>query len=237
MTLATTPAENPPPASLRGDALLLPDWLLRHPVRPQQPSSYAIAKRGLDIAAAGALSVLTFPIVAASAILVKATSPSGPAFYRQQRTGQNGDRFTILKLRTMVPDADARRDSLAHLNSRTWPDFKIVRDPRVTWFGRLLRASSVDELPQLWSVVRGSMSLVGPRPTSMTADKYAQWQRVRLTVPAGLTGLWQITARDDPSFDVRVHLDAAYIERRSFRLDLEILLRTVPAVARVRGGR
>lgn len=216
---------------------MLPDWLLRDPVGTRHTRRYRIAKRCLDVLVASALSVLTFPAVVVAAALVKITSPGGPAFYRQERTGQNGERFTILKLRTMVPDADARRAGLAHLNSRTWPDFKIVNDPRVTRVGRVLRASSIDELPQLWAVVGGSMSLVGPRPTSMTADKYADWQHVRLTVPAGLTGLWQIVARDDPSFDVRVHLDAAYVERRSFRLDVEILWRTVPAVLRVRGGR
>jgi lipopolysaccharide/colanic/teichoic acid biosynthesis glycosyltransferase len=224
-------------AAPTGDGVALPTWVLRHPVRTRPSSGYRISKRCLDIAAAGALSVLTLPIVAVSAMIVRATSPDGPAFYRQQRTGQHGERFTIVKLRTMVPDADARRDDLAHLNSRTWPDFKIVDDPRVTRFGRFLRATSIDELPQLWAIAVGSMSLVGPRPTSMTADKYADWQHVRLRVPAGLTGLWQVIARDDPSFDVRVHLDAAYIERRSFLLDAEILLRTVPAVLRARSGR
>lgn len=183
------------------------------------------------------MCALTLPIVVIVAAIVKASSPTNPAFYQQLRTGQDGRRFRIWKLRTMAPDADDRRSELAHLNSRTWPDFKIANDPRVTRVGRVLRATSVDELPQLWSVLSGAMSLVGPRPTSMAPDRYAEWHRARLAVPPGVTGLWQVVARDDPSFDRRVRLDLEYAARRSLLLDLEILCRTVPSVLRFRGVR
>ncbi len=215
----------------------LPDWLVRHPVRAGGRRWYRIGKRCIDIAAGVVLALATLPLVLIAAALVKVTSPGGPAFYRQTRTGEDGKRFGVVKLRTMLPDADDRRDELAHLNTRTWPDFKIANDPRVTTVGRVLRATSIDELPQLWSIVSGGMSLVGPRPTSMPPERYADWQLARLSVPAGLTGLWQIVARDEPSFDDRVRLDIAYAQRCSLRLDLEILVRTVPAVLRIRSDR
>jgi lipopolysaccharide/colanic/teichoic acid biosynthesis glycosyltransferase len=133
----------------------------------------------------------------------------------------------MFKFRTMVPDAEELKKELAHLNELQWPDFKITNDPRITRMGRFLRKSSLDELPQLLNVLRGEMSLVGPRPTSFSAQTYDLWQTERLDVLPGLTGLWQIIGRGSMEFDERVRLDIAYIERRSLSLDIQILFRTV----------
>ena len=136
----------------------------------------------------------------------------------------------------MVPDAETRKEQLLHLNSRTWPDFKVERDPRVLKVGRLLRSTSIDELPQLFNVLRGDMSLVGPRPTSLAACEFPPWQQERFSIKPGLTGLWQISRRDEPSLDCRVRLDVAYATRRCLALDLMILWKTAPAVVHGRGA-
>src|SRR5262249_42485043 len=156
-------------------------------------------------------------------VAIKLTSPHGPVLFVQRRTGYRGRQFKLYKLRTMVPNAEAMKSRLAHLNDRQWPDFKIKRDPRVTRVGRLLRTTSIDELPQLFNVLRGDMSLVGPRPTSLPSSEYERWQAERFGVRPGLTGLWQVAARDSSSFDQRLRLDIAYATRQSLRLDLEIL--------------
>jgi lipopolysaccharide/colanic/teichoic acid biosynthesis glycosyltransferase len=216
-------------------ALDVCDWLARYPVRPSIGRVYPIAKRVCDFAIALVGIVIVFPLIVATAIAVKVTS-RGPALYRQRRAGRLGQPFTVVKFRTMVRDADQRKTELARLNIRQPPDFKVLRDPRVTPVGRVIRAASMDELPQLFNVLRGNLSLVGPRPTSLMRDEYAQWQVERFEVKPGLTGLWQVVARGDPSFDVRVRLDIAYATRRCLRLDIEILLRTVPSVLFARGA-
>jgi lipopolysaccharide/colanic/teichoic acid biosynthesis glycosyltransferase len=136
----------------------------------------------------------------------------------------------------MVPNAEELKKELAHLNELQWPDFKITNDPRVTRVGRFLRRTSLDELPQLLNVVRGEMSLVGPRPTSFDASTYKLWQTERLDAVPGLTGLWQIHGRASTEFSERLRLDIAYIEHRCLALDIELLLRTVAAVFQGRGA-
>lgn len=184
--------------------------------------------------------VLTAPfwllLIGVIALLIKATSPGAPAIFVQARTGKGGQRFRMYKFRSMVPDAEKLKVNYAHLNELQWPDFKITNDPRITPVGRFLRKTSLDELPQLFNVLRGEMSLVGPRPTSFGADTYKLWHTERLDVLPGMTGLWQIIGRASMEFDERLRLDIAYIERRSLWLDINILFQTVFAVFKQRGA-
>jgi lipopolysaccharide/colanic/teichoic acid biosynthesis glycosyltransferase len=197
---------------------------------------YLVAKRVTDLT----VSILTAPIwsllMGVCALLIKIESPHGPIFFMQERTGKGGRRFRMFKFRTMVPNAAEIEGKLAHLSKLKWPDFKIEDDPRITKVGHILRKTSLDELPQLINVLRGEMSLVGPRPTIFGTDAYQLWQTARLDVTPGMTGLWQITHRAELEFYERARLDILYAERRCFRLDLEILLRTIPAVVRGKGA-
>ena len=192
--------------------------------------SHRLAKRALDLA----LIALTLPFSAALFVLcfvaIKLESPRDPAFFMQERTGLGGRRFRMLKFRTMVVKAEVLKGQLVHMSRLKWPDFKIDDDPRITRIGRLLRRTSLDELPQLINVLRNDMSLVGPRPTSFPVETYEEWQKARLSVPPGLTGIWQISGRASLEFDDRVRPDLAYIERQSLALDLQIILRTVGSV-------
>ncbi len=196
---------------------------------------YDGAKRGLDIAICLLLLPITIPILAVCAAAIWLENP-GPVIFRQWRTGKGGRRFPMYKLRTMVTNAEALKRTYAHLNELTWPDFKITNDPRITRVGRILRKTSLDELPQIWSVLVGDMSLVGPRPTSFAADTYSLWHTERLEVVPGITGLWQISGRSNVDFDERVRLDVAYIENRSFWYDLKILVGTAGAILGQRGA-
>lgn len=214
----------------RRSALCECPWLVHHPLHGSLRAPHSRAKRGIDVVVALVVLAVAFPVLALAAVLIKLTSPRGPVVFVQSRTGYCGKPFRLYKLRTMVPDAEARKAELAHLNTRQWPDFKVRRDPRVTRLGRILRATSVDEMPQLVNVLRGDMSLVGPRPTSLPRERYAQWQHERFEVRPGLTGLWQVAARESSSFDHRLRLDIAYAARQSVRLDLAILVRTIPVV-------
>jgi exopolysaccharide biosynthesis polyprenyl glycosylphosphotransferase len=189
-----------------------------------------LAKRALDVAAAGTGILLAAPVLAAAAVAIK-LQDGGPVFFRQERIGRNGTPFTILKLRTMVPDAERLKKDLEAANERTGPLFKLKTDPRRTRVGRVLEATSLDELPQLFNVLRGTMSLVGPRPP--LASEFAQFDdelRHRQRVRPGITGLWQVEARDNPSFDAYRRLDLFYVENWSITLDLAIILATVGAV-------
>ena len=189
-----------------------------------------IFKRIVDVAGAAIALVLLAPVMAAIALAIKAGSP-GPALYRSWRVGQNGKLFLFLKFRTMVLNADELKDSLAHLNERDGLLFKISNDPRATPFGRFLRRYSLDELPQLVNVLRGEMSLVGPRPPSLDEyEKYTPEHAIRLVAKPGITGLWQVNARNSPSFSTALELDRSYIENWSPWLDLKILLKTLPVV-------
>lgn len=219
-----------------GSALSECPWLAHYRTRAGMLDARRSGKRLLDITVAVVALLLAAPVLLIAVAALKLTSPRAHAFFVQERTGYRGRRFKLYKLRTMVPDAESLKGQLAHLNGRSWPDFKIERDPRITRVGRILRATSVDELPQLFNVLRGDMSLVGPRPTSIGTDGYAPWQYERFEVKPGLTGLWQVSARDSSSFDQRVRLDIAYLTHQSVRLDLAILVRTVPVVLLGRGA-
>jgi lipopolysaccharide/colanic/teichoic acid biosynthesis glycosyltransferase len=200
-----------------------------------RPPRQDLAKRVLDLVAGGVLLLLTVPLLVVIAVAIRLDSP-GPVLLRQQRTGRGGARFTMFKFRTMVVNAEGLKASLAHLNVLPPPDFKIPDDPRITRVGRVLRATSLDELPQLLNVLLGNMSLVGPRPTTFSAATYDSWHGKRLEVRPGITGLWQTRGRNTTTFDERLRLDIAYIDRRSLALDVRILLETVAAVARRTGA-
>lgn len=198
--------------------------------------AYYFAKRIMDLGIVLLALPLWVPVMAVCALLVKLEDPKSPAVYVQQRTGKGGRRFKMYKFRTMVRDADQLKEQLSHLNELQWPDFKITSDPRITPQGRFLRKTSLDELPQVFNVIKGEMSLVGPRPTSFSPNTYALWQTKRLDVLPGITGLWQIEGRAKTEFDERLRLDIAYIERRCLRLDFTILLRTVWSVVQQEGA-
>jgi len=191
------------------------------------PTGTLFIKRVLDIALAAIALVIVTPLMALLAMLVRFDS-RGPAFYSAERIGKKGQSFRCFKFRTMVADSDRMKEVLRERNQREGPIFKIDDDPRVTRLGRLLRRYSLDELPQLWNVLRGEMSLVGPRPHPVDdVNRYELHHFRRLDVKPGLTGLWQITARKSPSFELGMYLDLTYIENWSLLLDLQILARTV----------
>ena len=198
--------------------------------------AYLRCKRAFDLLVCLALMPLLVPVLVVIALAIKIESPGGPVMFSQQRTGKNGRRFKLYKFRTMVPNAEEMKKQLAHLNELQWPDFKITNDPRITRIGRILRKTSLDELPQILNVVKGDMSLVGPRPTSFAANTYKLWQTERLDVTPGLTGLWQVYGRAQTEFDQRLRMDILYIERRCMALDIELMFRTVRAVFEGRGA-
>lgn len=196
---------------------------------------YVIAKRAFDLGICIVLLPTILVVLTACAIAIRIDSP-GPIVFRQERTGRHGRRFGMYKFRTMVANAEALKADLRHLSIVPAPDFKILDDPRITRVGRFLRKTSLDELVQLLNVVRGEMSLVGPRPTSFAASTYDLWHTERLEVLPGITGLWQVLGRNAATFDERLRLDIAYIDRMSFHLDLWILMRTALAVVRRSGA-
>jgi exopolysaccharide biosynthesis polyprenyl glycosylphosphotransferase len=194
--------------------------------REPLPRVTLFLKRMMDIAGSALGLLVTSPLLVLLALLVRLDSP-GPAFYSAARTGAKGRRFRCFKFRTMTVDSDLLKETLRKRNQRQGPIFKIEGDPRVTRVGRFLRRYSLDELPQLWNVLRGEMSLVGPRPHPVDdVNRYELHHYRRLDVKPGITGLWQITARKNPSFELNMHLDLTYIENWSLLLDLHILFRT-----------
>jgi lipopolysaccharide/colanic/teichoic acid biosynthesis glycosyltransferase len=207
----------------------------RSPGEVRTPRFYAVTKRALDLG----LSLLALPIVLPVGLLcvlaIRLESP-GPVLFAQQRTGQHGVRFPMFKFRTMVQNAEELKASLQHLNILPPPDFKIPNDPRITRVGGFLRKTSLDELPQILNVIRGEMSIVGPRPTSFAASTYDLWHSERLEVVPGITGLWQIKGRGTMTFDERLRLDIEYIERRSTMLDLRLIAETALAVFKGSGA-
>lgn len=199
------------------------------------PAEALLLKRFCDVLGAGSALILLAPLLALLAILIKCGS-SGPAIYAAPRAGRKGRPFQCFKFRTMVSNADELKHALRNRNERSGPFFKIANDPRITRVGRFLRRYSLDELPQLWNVLRGEMSLVGPRPHPL--DDFAAYEVEhldRLDVTPGLTGLWQVTARRDSSFQKGIELDREYIRRWSLRMDLRILLQTLRAVVQGSG--
>jgi exopolysaccharide biosynthesis polyprenyl glycosylphosphotransferase len=193
-------------------------------------------KRAMDIGLIVLSAPLTVPFSLLIILLIRLDSP-GAALFRQCRVGKHGQLFTCYKFRTMVADAEARRAELSALNEADGPIFKIRRDPRITRIGRFLRRSSLDELPQLWNVLRGEMSLVGPRPPlPAEVECYEPWHRRRLEVTPGITGLWQVLGRSNTTFDEMVRLDIYYAENWSPGMDMRILLQTIPAVLLGKGA-
>ncbi len=214
------------------------DWVDRlHPERALlSAQSYRIAKRAFDLLLVAAASPLWVPLLALCAIWVKIDDPSAPVLFKQQRTGEGGTAIVIRKFRTMVPNAEEMKWQLRHLNELEWPLFKITDDPRVTRPGRFLRKTSLDELPQLLDVLAGRMSLVGPRPHDFAPEEFELWHTERLDAKPGVTGLWQLYGRGIASYSDSSRLDIAYVQRRCFWMDLQILARTVPAVVSRRGA-
>jgi exopolysaccharide biosynthesis polyprenyl glycosylphosphotransferase len=202
---------------------------------PSNESQLAF-KRFLDIAVSMILLLLAFPAIALAALAIRLSSP-GAVLFRQERMGLNGRLFMLFKFRTMFEDAHERRGEVTHLNQMTGPVFKAKSDPRITAVGRVLRKFSLDELPQLWNVLKGDMSLVGPRPPiPEEVAAYHRWHRRRLSMKPGLTCLWQVSGRNNVDFDRWMQLDLQYIDNWSPSLDLKILLRTIPAVLSGRGA-
>ena len=186
-------------------------------------------KRAMDLGITLAVMPLLLPVLGIVALAVRLDSP-GPIFFRQQRTGRHGVRFGMFKFRTMVENAEELKASLAHLNVLPPPDFKIPDDPRVTRVGKLLRKTSLDELPQFLNVLKGDMSIVGPRPAEDGMDTYRLWYGERLEVPPGITGIWQLEGRAAISFDERLRYDLEYIRTMSLWLDLKLIVRTIAVV-------
>ena len=204
-------------------------WTRGDETRYEEPPLCASCANAIGLAALA-------PLFLGVAVAIKLDSP-GPTFYRQVRVGKDGRRFRMLKFRSMQQDADGLVVSLLERNEVTGPMFKIRRDPRITRVGRFLRRYSLDELPQLINVVLGDMSLVGPRPpTDSEIEKYEDWQLGRLRAVPGITGLWQVSGRSEVPFHDMVRLDLHYIRNWSFALDVEILLRTIPAVLTSKGA-
>lgn len=199
---------------------------------PRDRSAYLPIKRMMDLA----LSIISLPIVLPvlllASIAIRLDTP-GPAFFIQERIGQHGRHFRLYKLRTMVANAEELKASV--LDSRT-VHFKTLADPRITRVGRFLRKTSLDELPQLFNVIRGEMSLVGPRPTSLNLATYEPWHERRLDVRPGVTGLWQVRGRNAMTFDERVKLDLEYIDHLSLANDLKLLGQTVLVVVKGKGA-
>jgi lipopolysaccharide/colanic/teichoic acid biosynthesis glycosyltransferase len=209
----------------------------RVPAEAARPRGALATKRAIDaVGAAFGLTILS-PVFLLVAVLVKATSP-GPVLFVQLRNGKAGRRFRCCKFRTMLPDAGERKSELEEQNEMDGPVFKLRRDPRVTRLGRVLRKYSLDELPQLWNVLCGHMSLVGPRPLPVEETaSLTPAQRRRLSVKPGMTGLWQISGRCAiPDFNRWVELDLENVSRWSLLLDIKILLKTLPAVISARGA-
>lgn len=203
----------------------------------RQVIAYEIAKRTLDVLVASLALIVLAPLLLLCVVLIKLTD-WGPVLFCQTRVGRYGREFRCYKLRSMVPQADKLKSSLATLNRHSdGRTFKMTNDPRITWIGKWLRKASLDELPQLWNVILGDMSIVGPRPpVPAEVRQYTPRDRRRLDVQPGLTCIWQISGRADIPFEKQVELDIDYIERRSLWLDIKLILWTVPAVLSGKGA-
>jgi exopolysaccharide biosynthesis polyprenyl glycosylphosphotransferase len=203
-----------------------------------KPTNWAalMVKRILDVCIAWSVLILAMPLWLLTAIMIKLDS-AGPIFFCQERCGLNGRRFTMYKFRSMVADAELRIEELSTYNELVGPVFKIKNDPRVTRVGKLLRKTSLDEIPQLLNVIKGDMSIIGPRPAiPAEVDKYERWQRRRLSMKPGLTSLWVVRGRNDIPFEQWMQFDLEYIDKWSLELDAKILLQTIPVVLTGRGA-
>ncbi|WP_237257725.1 sugar transferase [Turicibacter bilis] len=192
---------------------------------------YLFLKRLIDIIGASIGLILASPIMLIVAILIKLEDPKGPIFFSQIRNGAYPTTFKMYKFRSMYIDAEDRLQELMHLNEQSGPAFKIKDDPRITKIGKFIRKTSLDELPQLFNVLKGSMSLVGPRPAiPREVEQYTAYQKQRLLVKPGLTCIWQVSGRNNIEFDQWVELDIEYIKTRSLWLDIKLILLTIPAL-------
>jgi len=192
-------------------------------------------KRAFDVVISAAVLVVLSPLFAAIALAIRIDSP-GPIFFKQRRIGQSGRVFEVLKFRSMFRDAEGRLEALRAHNEMSGPVFKMANDPRVTKVGRLLRRTSLDEFPQFWNVLKGEMSIVGPRPPIPSeVRQYKRWQRRRLSMKPGITCIWQISGRNDIDFERWMELDLQYIDEWSLWGDIEIFFKTIPAVLSSRG--
>jgi lipopolysaccharide/colanic/teichoic acid biosynthesis glycosyltransferase len=199
--------------------------------------TYLTAKRSVDILISATLLILLIPLFLIVGLLIKLTD-GGPVFFRQSRVGIRGKEFFFNKFRSMIVNAEAMKQEILKLNKhRNSITFKMIRDPRITWIGRILRKTSIDELPQLWNVLLGEMTLVGPRPAVPSeVARYNSHERRRLNTVPGLTCIWQVSGRADLDFRQQVDLDLKYIRERSFWLDVKLLLLTIPAVLSGKGA-
>lgn len=192
---------------------------------------YLFIKRLMDIMGASVGIILTAPIMLVIAILVKLEDPKGPILFSQIRNGEYPKTFKMYKFRSMYVDAEERLEEIMHLNEQSGPAFKIKDDPRITKVGKFIRKTSLDELPQLFNVLKGDMSLVGPRPAiPREVEQYTPYQRQRLLVKPGLTCIWQVSGRNNIGFDEWVELDIKYIKTRNLWLDIKLILLTIPAM-------
>jgi lipopolysaccharide/colanic/teichoic acid biosynthesis glycosyltransferase len=204
--------------------------------RRGQSQIYGASKRTLDVVGSAIGLILAALPMAVIALLVKLDDRSAPVLFRQRRCGLDGRQIDILKFRTMVADAERLKEALRERSSVAWPDFSLKDDPRVTRVGRFLRKTSLDELPQLWCVLRGDMSLVGPRPTTFDYDSYDLWQTERLQLRPGVTGPWQVLGRGSMEFTERCRLEISFFRKPSVWRELGLLLRTVPVMLRRTGA-
>jgi len=228
------PSEGPddPPSGPAAKPRPLPRLRSRR-LRRARPSG--LARRAVDLTILLALAPLVLPLLALLALAVKLDSP-GPVLVRHERLGQGGRRFRLLKLRTMVIDAELMKAELSHLNTLPWPDFKIPNDPRITRLGRWLRVTSLDELPQLWNMLRGELTLIGPRPCSIPVGHYELWQTERLEAMPGIFGHWQANGRARVSFAGRCRMDIDQIKNRTLGREVKLVARTVLALLSGRGA-
>lgn len=197
--------------------------------------SVAILRRVIDLTVLLVAAPVVIPLIGVLALAIRLDSP-GPIFARHERLGQTGRRISLLKLRTMVQDAEERKEEVAHLNVLPWPDFKIPDDPRVTRVGRWIRKRSFDELPQLWNVLRGDLTLVGPRPCSVRLDRYELWQTERLEAKPGLFGRWQAEARGRADFETRCRMDIGQVREPGLAKEARFTVKSILATLAGRGA-
>jgi len=206
------------------------------PTQNNDSAGYRVVKRAFDMLGGTFIAILMLPLLPLIALVIKLDS-RGAIFYRHDRVGLNGKPFKFYKFRSMYEGSDLRRSELTDQNEQDGPIFKIRSDPRITGVGGFLRRSSLDEIPQIINVLKGDMSIVGPRPPLKSeVEQYQKWQRRRLDVKPGITCLWQISGRSEIGFDEWMRLDLEYLRTRSLRTDLLIFLKTIPAVIRRKGA-
>jgi exopolysaccharide biosynthesis polyprenyl glycosylphosphotransferase len=207
-----------------------------HDFQVRESAAYRVSKRIFDLVVASIALILLVPIVPLIVVMIRLDTP-GPVFFRQERVGKNGRGFKFYKFRSMHTDAERQRQEVETMNEQDGPIFKVRSDPRITSVGKFLRRSSLDEIPQIFNVFKGEMSIVGPRPPLPSeVEQYQPWHRRRLEVTPGITCLWQISGRSHLSFNEWMRLDMEYLKQRSFKTDMLILLRTVPAVIARKGA-